>query len=46
MGQKIYSGYEFDQKSLASTSEFVLMAILHAQAIIQWKEIGDSKDDI
>ena len=40
-GSKIYSGYEFDQGSLSSQHQICVDGNVHAQAIIQWKEIGD-----
>ena len=40
-GSEIYSGYEFDQESLSSQHQICVDGNIHAQAIIQWKEIGD-----
>ena len=40
-GSGIYSGYEFDQESLSSQHQICVDGNIHAQAIIQWKEIGE-----
>ncbi|MFQ7177196.1 MAG: acyl-[acyl-carrier-protein] thioesterase, partial [Streptococcus salivarius] len=40
-GSEIYSGYEFDQESLSSQHQICVDGNIHAQAIIQWKKIGD-----
>ncbi len=40
-GSEIYSGYEFDQESLSSQHQICVDGNIHAQAIIQWKEIGE-----
>ena len=41
-GSEIYSGCEFNQESLSSQHQICVDgAVVYAQAIIQWKEIGD-----
>lgn len=40
-GSELYSGYEFDEESLTSRHQISVDGTIHAQAIIQWKEIGE-----
>ena len=41
MGQRFIQAYELDQESLSSQHQICVDGNIHAQAIIQWKEIGD-----